>query len=59
MGIDNEWRFCINYKFCNNEFILDIDEILIMVGERYIGSFNIDYVGGVFLVFFIKVFGKL
>lgn len=58
MGIDNEWRFCINYKFRNNEFILDIDEILIMVGERYIGSFNIDYVG-VFLVFFIKVFGKL
>lgn len=58
MGIDNEWRFWINYKFCNNEFILDIDEILIMVGERYIGSFNIDYVG-VFLVFFIKVFGKL
>lgn len=58
MGIDNEWRFRINYKFRNNEFILDIDEILIMVGERYIGSFNIDYVG-VFLVFFIKVFGKL
>lgn len=58
MGIDNEWRFWINYKFSNNEFILDIDEILIMVGERYIGSFNIDYVG-VFLVFFIKVFGKL
>lgn len=42
----------------NNEFILDIDETLIMAGERYTGSFNIDH-AGVLLAFSTKVSGKL
>lgn len=58
MGTDNEWRSRTNYKLRNNEFILDIDETLIMAGERYTGSFNIDH-AGVLLAFSTKVSGKL
>nr|XP_034313736.1 apolipophorins isoform X7 [Crassostrea gigas] len=59
MGTDNEWRSRTNYKLRNNEFILDIDETLIMAGERYTGSFNIDHAEGVLLAFSTKVSGKL
>lgn len=58
MGTDNEWKSRTNYKLRNNEFILDIDETLIMAGEKYTGSFNIDH-AGVPLAFSTKVSGKL
>lgn len=57
MGTDNEWKCRTNYKLRNNELVLDIDETLIMAGEKYTTSFKIDH-AGVPLAFSTKVSGK-